>query len=93
MTTLGPKQLGRAEFPPELITGATQIVTDSLAQLRAYDPPAVATNVAGTGVIELGDIVAGATVPRTKGRRVFLSVGLAGTEVYLLGKLATQPSP
>jgi len=93
VTTLGPKQLGRAEFPPELITGATQIVTDSLAQLRAYDPPAVATNVAGTGVIEPGDIVAGATVPRTTGRRVFLSVGLAGTEVYLLGKLATQPSP
>ena len=93
VTKLGPKQLGRAEFPPELIFGATQIVTDSLAQLRAYDPPAVAANVAGTRVIGLGDIVAGATGTPPTGRRVFLSVGLGGTEVYLLGKLATRPSP
>ena len=92
VTTLGPKQLGRAEFPPELISGATQVVTDSLAQLHAYDPPAVAAITPGGSVIELGDIVAGAVAPSATGRRVFLSVGLAGTEMYLLGKLATQSS-
>ena len=89
VTTLGPKQLGRAEFSPELVTGAAQVVTDSLAQLAAYDPPAV-TGTHGAGVIELGEIVAGPVTAEMAGRRVFLSVGLAGTEVHLLGNLVTR---
>lgn len=88
VTTLGPKQRGRAEFAPELVTDADQVVTDSLAQLNAYDPPAIAGSHPGLEIDELGALVAGAVVPRRRGRRVFLSVGLAGTEVHFLGRLS-----
>ena len=88
VTTLGPKQLGRAEFPPDLVTDATQLVTDSLAQLNAYDPPAIAAERPELVITELGALVAGEVAPVRSGRRVFLSVGLAGTEVHLLGHLA-----
>jgi ornithine cyclodeaminase/alanine dehydrogenase-like protein (mu-crystallin family) len=51
VTTVGPKQVGRAEFPPDLPDRAQLIVTDSLPQLRAYDPPAL---LASSAVISLG---------------------------------------
>lgn len=87
VTTLGPKQLGRAEFPSDLVTDAAQLVTDSLAQLNAYDPPAIAASQPQLVITELGALVAGEVAPQRSGRRVFLSVGLAGTEVHLLGHL------
>lgn len=88
VTTLGPKQLGRAEFPADLVTDAAQLVTDALAQLNAYDPPAIAASQSQLVINELGALVAGEVAPQRSGRRVFLSVGLAGTEVHLLGHLA-----
>ncbi len=39
VTTLGPKQVGRAEFGPDLVARADVAVTDSVAQSSAYDPP------------------------------------------------------
>jgi len=41
VSTLGPKQQGRAEFELDLAASATFLVTDSLAQIDAYDPPSV----------------------------------------------------
>src|ERR1039458_296242 len=41
VTTLGPKQQGRAEFGLDLPAIAAMIVTDSLAQIDDYDPPNV----------------------------------------------------
>lgn len=38
VTTMGPKQVGRAEFPADLVTEAAFAVTDSIDQLRSYDP-------------------------------------------------------
>ncbi|MEV4260473.1 NAD(P)-binding domain-containing protein [Kribbella sp. NPDC049584] len=85
VTTLGPKQHGRAEFGPELIDRADLVVTDSIAQTRAYDPPFI---LSGTPqhdrLISLGAALSGDV---TGGTVLFCSVGLAGTEAYLLARL------
>lgn len=88
VTTLGPKQVGRAEFSTDLATEAAFVVTDSPAQLKSYDPPALVADAVAPA--DLAQVVSGAVeVPRS-GRRVYLSVGLSGTEVHLLGRLAAH---
>ena len=92
VTTLGPKQQGRAEFGLDLPAVATMIVTDSLAQIDAYDPPNV---LVGTDqrdrLVSLGAVRAGEVAqPEADRISLFFSVGLAGTEVYLLHRLATS---
>ncbi|MFL6074695.1 MAG: ornithine cyclodeaminase family protein [Mycobacteriales bacterium] len=86
VTTVGPKQAGRAEFGPDLPARAALIATDSPAQLRAYDPPAL---LAGAEAVPLGAILAGEHPGRPDPEAVTLyeSVGLAGTEPYLLADL------
>jgi ornithine cyclodeaminase len=90
VTTLGPKQRGRAEFGLDLPGAAALLVTDSLAQIDAYDPPNV---LVGTPyrqrLVSLGAVRAG-EVPRPAGGGItlFFSVGLAGTEAFLLDRLA-----
>lgn len=88
VTTMGPKQVGRAEFPPDLVTGAVFAVTDSIDQLRSYDPPAL--TAAMSGMHELAHLVTGTVKAPTAGRRIYCSVGLAGSEVHLLGRLAER---
>ncbi len=90
VTTLGPKQVGRAEFDRELVESADVAVTDSVGQVAAYDPPNI---LHGTSheqrLTSLGAVLAGDAPGRTsEGQRtLFLSVGLAGTEVFLLNRL------
>lgn len=87
VATLGPKQVGHAEFDPTLVADAAMLVCDSPAQVMAYDPPNV---LVGTGaedaLIHLGAVLAGAAQMR-EGTRIFFSVGLAGTDVWLLQSL------
>jgi ornithine cyclodeaminase len=87
VTTVGPKQVGRAEFGPDLPDRADLIVTDSPAQLDAYDPPAL---LAGSAAVPLGAVLAGERPGRVTAGQVTLyaSVGLAGTEPFLLAHLA-----
>ncbi|WP_202873555.1 ornithine cyclodeaminase family protein [Kribbella speibonae] len=90
VTTLGPKQVGRAEFGPDLVARADVAVTDSVAQTSAYDPPFV---LAGTPQHErltsLGAVLAGDAPGRRSPDQtvIFCSVGLAGTEAFLLARL------
>jgi ornithine cyclodeaminase len=86
LTTVGPKQVGRAEFGPDLPARADLVVTDSVAQLGGYDPPAL---LAGTDTVALGAVLAGDHPGRTSDEQVTLyaSVGLAGTEPFLLAHL------
>lgn len=90
VTTLGPKQVGRAEFGPELVANSDLAFTDSVAQISAYDPPNI---LLGTPqehrLISLGAVLAGDAPGRTSDdqRILFCSVGLAGTEVFLLDRL------
>lgn len=93
VTTLGPKQVGRAEFDPTLARDAALVVSDSPAQVAAYDPPNV---LAGSEIedrlVHLGEVLAGEVAP-PDGTRVFFSVGLAGTEVWLLDTLIRPEIP
>jgi ornithine cyclodeaminase len=90
VTTLGPKQRGRAEFDTDLAARATVIVTDSPAQIAAYQPPML---LAGTPdadrMVALGAVIAGDAPGRRSPDDVtlFCSAGLAGTEVFLLDAL------
>lgn len=94
VTTLGPKQQGRAEFGPDLPAAASLLVTDSVDQVDAYDPPNV---LAGTShrdrLVTLGAVRDSTAVRPPDGISVFFSVGLAGTETYLLYQLARRLRP
>jgi ornithine cyclodeaminase len=92
VTTLGPKQQGRAEFGLDLPAIAAMIVTDSLAQIDAYDPPNVLVGtpqrdrLVSLGAVRVGEVAR----PEADRISLFFSVGLAGTEVYLLNRLTTS---
>jgi len=90
VTTLGPKQVGHSEFGPEVVAACDVAVTDSVAQISAYDPPNILVGTSQEGrLVSLGGVVAGDVAGRTSDeqRVLFCSVGLAGTEVYLLDRL------
>src|SRR5262249_8081120 len=88
VATLGPKQRGRAEFGLDLPAAAALLVTDSLAQIDAYDPPNV---LAGTPhrerLVSPGAVPARAAPPPPAGALcLFFSVGLAGTGPFRLAR-------
>jgi ornithine cyclodeaminase/alanine dehydrogenase-like protein (mu-crystallin family) len=86
VTTLGPKQVGAAEFGLDLVDAADVIVTDSPPQLAAFNPPALLSD---GPVGSLGAVLAGDAPGRTNPDQITLyqSVGLAGTEPFLLARL------
>ena len=92
VTTLGPKQQGRSEFGLDLPAIAALIVTDSLEQIDAYDPPNVLIGTPQRDrLVSLGAVRAGEVArPGAHQMSLFFSVGLAGTEVYLLDRLMTS---
>ncbi len=92
LVTVGPKQVGRAEFSAALAVEADLIVTDSRAQVLGYDPPHVLADRA-TEIVEFASLVASPSLDsvgqvdhcRTEGARVlFLNVGLGGAVAALL---------
>jgi ornithine cyclodeaminase len=91
VTTVGPKQRGRAEFGLDLPAVAALLVTDSVAQIDAYDPPNL---LAGTPyrerLVTLGRVRQEGARRPPDGISVFFSVGLAGTEAHLLYQLYRQ---
>ena len=68
------------------------VVADSLAQVAAYDPPNVLVGSPHLDrLVSLGAVRAGSVAaPAPASVRVFFSVGLAGTEAYLLDRLASS---
>ncbi|MFD0560285.1 ornithine cyclodeaminase [Stackebrandtia endophytica] len=85
VTTLGPKQVNRHEFPIELAERFPTIVTDSPPQVRDYDPPFMFSGTAtGQRMTSLGSILDGQPA---SGAALFCSVGLAGTDTWLLADL------
>ncbi|MFI6228190.1 ornithine cyclodeaminase family protein [Micromonospora echinospora] len=90
VNAVGFKQHGRTEFGTDLLDAADVLVTDSTAQAGAYEPPMLAARPPYAGrLAELGAVLTGATAGRA-GRddvTVFCSVGLGGTEVFLLDRL------
>jgi len=93
VNTVGFKQHGRAEFGSDLLDRADVLATDSLAQVAAYDPPMLAASPPYVDRLrDLGAVLAGAVPGRTAAGQVgvFCSVGLAGTQVFLLDTLARE---
>ncbi|HEY5988927.1 MAG TPA: hypothetical protein VIV12_21480 [Streptosporangiaceae bacterium] len=93
VTTLGPKQQGRAEFGLALADRADVLAADSVDQARAYRPPFVLDGTRHMSrLVSLGSVIEGASAGRTGPDQVTLycSVGLAGTEVHLLAALANS---
>lgn len=92
VSTLGPKQQGRCEFGLDLPEAAGILVTDSLEQIAAYDPPNVLVGTAHQDrLVSLGAVRADEVeLPAREAVRLFFSVGLAGTEAFLLDRLASH---
>jgi len=87
--TLGPKEQERCELPPELAGRCALIVTDSPAQLEASGGQLRW----GAAVRALGGCVQNPPSRRPGDITLFLSVGLAGTEVVLAGELLRSAQP
>lgn len=90
VNTLGPKFQHRSEISFSLVDRADIVTTDSIIQLASYTEPLIFDNTEVFGrVVSLGSIQAGRNPGRQNGREIslFFSVGLAGTEVYLLNSL------
>lgn len=86
ITTIGPKLIQNHELPVEVAKNAELNVTDSLAQIESFgEKHFMYPHLPLTQYVDLGDIVAGKHPGRTtpKGRTIFHSVGLAGTEVVV----------
>ncbi|MCT1828801.1 ornithine cyclodeaminase family protein [Brevibacterium luteolum] len=86
ISTLGPAAASGSEIPDDLLTGAC-VFTDARDQHLA-EPEALLPPGGAEAIIPLGQIANNEVRPRTDGRRVYLSRGLAGTEVALLTALA-----
>lgn len=90
ITTIGPKFKDAHEIPPEVIEMSQVLVTDSFVQLENHGKP---NYLEGTThrerLIQLGDVVTGKQAGRTSDDDItlFVSVGLAGTEVYVANEV------
>ena len=92
LATVGPKQVGHHEFGLDVLPRIRTAVTDSLHQVAAYSPPNLLTTTAEPPcLLALGDIL-WRGLPELESTRgpgdltVFFSVGLGGSEVYLLAR-------
>lgn len=85
VSTLGPKFRDAHELPEAVVDRADAIVTDSLPQLDAPDRPGLVAGTDRDRTVELADVKASTATGRDRDDDVtlFLSVGLAGTEVVL----------
>lgn len=84
--TLGVAAGGRAEIPSELLADAF-VTADSPAQhLSEIDP--LLPPEGARAIVPLGAVAAGRVTPPAGGRRIYLSRGLAGTEVALLAAIS-----
>lgn len=90
VTTVGPKGVGGHELPLELVGRADLVVTDAPAQL--HDTPGGCAYHAVADVGDLADVVAGARPGRRSDHdlTIYVSTGLAGTEVALAHRLLAE---
>ncbi|MFI7551718.1 ornithine cyclodeaminase family protein [Micromonospora sediminimaris] len=90
VNVVGFKQVDRAEFGTDLLDAATVLASDSVAQARSYAPSMLAALPPyASRLRDLGAVLAGTAPGRTDADQisVFCSVGLAGTEVFLLDRV------
>ncbi len=86
VATLGPKFGGAHEVPSEVYERAAFLLTDAPAQVAEHERQrgALPGGRRAAEAIALSELVAGRAAVSAPGLRLFLSEGLAGTEVALL---------
>lgn len=90
VSTLGGVFRGGSEIDPGVVELSTRIVTDSRAQLESYSEPSLVVGTShASRLVQLGDVVTGRAPGRTSDadNTLFVSVGLAGTEVIVADEL------
>lgn len=93
VSTVGPKTRTAHEWPVELATAADVVATDSPQQVAAWgDEHLLAGRPVGDRVVHLGRLAADGVGRRDDDdqRTLFLSVGLAGTEVAVARHLLAR---
>ncbi|MEM7547321.1 MAG: hypothetical protein AAF367_17465 [Pseudomonadota bacterium] len=91
ITTVGPKTRHRHEAPVEVATWADRIVSDSPQQIREQGRDHFLADALSFGGIDnLGSILDSDLASRAKPRTLYLSAGLAGTEVALLAAISAK---
>lgn len=92
INTLGPKYRGNSEFGTDLIERCKLAATDSPKQLETYADHLIFSKEQLNEVIGLSSLINKTDLNQLESRRptIFLSVGLAGTEVFLLQALFNQ---
>lgn len=88
VTTVGPKSSAAHELPSDILDWARLVVSDSPQQIAAQGVDhflSACTNA--VQVQHLGQIIDQVPQPTSVGRSLYLSAGLAGTEVALLACL------
>ncbi|QKW12814.1 ornithine cyclodeaminase family protein [Verrucosispora sp. NA02020] len=96
VNAVGFKQSDRAEFGTDLLDAAAVLASDSPEQAGAYVPPMLAAQPPYAARLrDLGAVLAGTAPGRADADQisVFCSVGLAGTEVFLLDRLVSVLAP
>lgn len=88
VSNVGPKGLHNREVDAEVVERAGFIVTDSLEQLEVIDPDGNMLQGTGKQAYDLSAVVSQqAGRPNDDAITLFISVGLAGTEVALANRL------
>ncbi|MGC2288413.1 MAG: ornithine cyclodeaminase family protein [Thermoplasmata archaeon] len=90
LTTMGRRTTSAHEIGVAVAAQAEVVASDSPAQMSGYDEPSVFQGTpVWDRVIDLAEIVSGRRTGRTEAtqRTVFLSEGLAGTEVLLAAEV------
>jgi len=81
VSTVGPKQVGRHELPVAVADAADLVVSDAPAQVRATPNHVLAEHPVFNEVLCLGDMAASGWERPADAATLYLSTGLAGTEV------------
>ncbi len=84
VTTIGPKAAGRHELPVALARRARAVASDSPQQIRAMKDHFLEGEAALKKLKHLGALADTLDPDRDRGMTLFLSAGLAGTEVAAL---------
>ena len=88
INNIGPKFKSAHELPKTAYLNADRLVTDTCAQLDAFADNFVLSAPVNRPIAELGSLVVGPEFERQGAERtVFISAGLAGTEVLLADHL------
>lgn len=89
VTTVGPKARDRHETPTDIAKWAERIMSDSPQQIRKQgDNHFLADWMVGQKIEPIGQQLANGNTNIFQRRTLYLSAGLSGTEVALLGSLA-----